>query len=607
MILLVFLLVFGGFAYLRTKAKEKEPLVTYEFGKVERGDVRSSVTATGVIQPWKIVDIKSNVAGRIEKLAVDLGDRVKAGQTIMLIDPTDTQVAVDQARADLDSAVARREQAEISVVQQSAQTRARVSASERGVQTARARLAQAEANMKVQPRLTSSAINQASASLVSSRKAVAQAQQGKAQLEQQLRELQEVTIPLNVETVRGNLDQAKAGLDSEEAENRRQQELLKKGYVSRSDVEASNARLASARAAVRAAEQRQRTLGQENQIAVNGMKSRIQEAQSRIEESEARVRQAQAALRLSTDNRYQDEVRKQEYRAAQAGLKQAEAELTSMRAEYNQIPIRQKEVVSANAQLVRGRATLKQASTNLGYTKIVAPRGGVVITKTVEEGTVVPSSRGSIGSTNSLLQIGDTSRLWIVTKVDETDIGQVSVGQKVTVNVDAYPTMDVEGKVIRIDPQAVVEQNVTMIPVTVEIDMPDQRFKPGMNAECEFVVNEATGVLTVPNEALRESDGKFSVQKLVAGKPKDAPVEVGIAGPDTTEIRSGLKEGETVITKTIEPEQAEAVNPFGGPFGRRGGNRGGRGGQGGAQGGGGRGGAQGGGQGGGARGGGGGR
>ena len=59
----------------------------------------------------------------------------------------------------------------------------------------------------------------------------------------------------------------------------------------------------------------------------------------------------------------------------------------------------------------------------------MAPRDGVVITKNVEEGTVVPSSRASIGSTNALLQIGDVSRLWVVTKVDETDIAQVKNGR----------------------------------------------------------------------------------------------------------------------------------------------------------------------------------
>lgn len=551
--------------------------VTYEFGTVTRGDVRSFVSATGKIQPWKVVDIKSNVAGRVDRLFVDLGDRVKAGDLIALIDPTDTQVAFEQAKADLSSALAKKTQAEISLIQQKEQAQARVLAAEKAVESAKARLAQAKANMDVQPALTDAAIAQQEAALTSARKSVTQARQNKAQLEEQLAQLRDVTIPLNIETVEANLAQAKANLETAQAEYDRQKELLAKGYVAKSDVESAYARLATAEAALRTAQQRKRTLERENALALQELTTRIEAADAAIEESEARVKQAEAALRSAKENRFQIDVRKHEYAAAQAAVRQAEAELASARAELNQIAIRQKDVISAETQIVRSRAALKQAQTNLRYTRIVAPRDGVVIAKNVEEGTVVPSSRASIGSTNALVQLGDTSRLWVVCSVDETDIGQVSVGQKVTVKVDAYPSMLVDGKVIRIDPQATVEQNVTMIPVTVEILEPDERFKPGMSAECEFIVDEALNVLTVPNEALVESDGIYRVRKLVNGQVKEFEVEVGIAGQDVTEIRSGLKEGEQVITKIIEPERSQVNNPFAPPFGRRFGAGGGRG------------------------------
>jgi len=74
----------AGWAVIRSRSNNAASDVTYEFGEVTRGDVRSSVSATGTIQPWKVVDIKSNVAGRIDVLAVDLGDRVRAGQLIAI-------------------------------------------------------------------------------------------------------------------------------------------------------------------------------------------------------------------------------------------------------------------------------------------------------------------------------------------------------------------------------------------------------------------------------------------------------------------------------------------------------------------------------------------
>ncbi|MCC6484175.1 MAG: efflux RND transporter periplasmic adaptor subunit [Armatimonadetes bacterium] len=504
----IVIVLIAGFVIQHRRNADESSQTTYEFGEVEVGDVRSSVTATGTIQPWKTVDVKSNVAGRVDKLAVDLGDRVKAGQLIALIDPTDSVAAVTQARSD--------------------------------VMSSRASAAQAAAASSAQPTLTRLSIQEAQASLDSARQSVAQAQEQKKQLQQDLATQQEVTNPQNLENAQSDLHEAQANLDAATAEYARQQKLLAKGYTSQSEVDSARATLATRQASANTARQREKTVSRQNQLAVQSLQARIKQADASIQDSKARVAQATAALALARRNSFQDFVKSQQAQAAKA-------------------------------QVMRSEAQLEQASTNLGYTRILAPRDGVVIQKNVEEGTVVPSSRASIGSTNALLQIGDTSRLWIVCQVDETDIGQVSQGQRVSIKIDAYPSMLVDGRVIRIDPQAVLQQNVTTVPVTVEIQDPDPRFKPGMTADCEFIVDEALGVLTVPNEALHEENGIYTVQKMVNGKPKDFEVEVGVPGPETTEIKSGLKAGDSVITRTIEPEASQVNNPLAfGPPGRRG-------------------------------------
>lgn len=560
----------AGWAFFKGNGKSTKNLTTYEEGEVSRGDVRSFVTATGVIQPWKVVDVKSNVAGRIDKLHVDLGHTVTAGQPIADIDPTDTQTAYDQAGYDLVAAQARKRQAEQSVRQQETQAKARIESANRALANAQARAAEAKANRDVQPDLTQLGIDQARAQEASAEKSLLQARRTKTQLEQQLSQVREVTVPLNVRTVDTTVTQAKANLLQAENEYNRQKQLLAQGFVARSDVEQAYARMKTQQASVDQSLQRQQTMKRENELTIRELEARVDSAQASIEEAEARVRQAQASLRVAQKGEVQNEVREQGYKAALAAVAQAKAELEGAQAELTLVKVRQQDVASAQQTIFRSEAQRKQAKVNLGFTKVVAPRGGVIIAKNVEEGTVVPSSRASIGSTNALLQIGDVSRLWVVCDVDETDIGQVMQGQKVTVKVDAYPSLVIEGKVIRIDPQAKVEQNVTLIPVTVEINQPDPRFKPLMNATCEFIVDEANDVVTVPNEAVKEKgEGEFYVQQLVNGKPADVPIEVGLAGPDTTEIRSGLEEGAKVITRTIEPEQPQTNNPFGGPFGGR--------------------------------------
>jgi HlyD family secretion protein len=234
----------------------------------------------------------------------------------------------------------------------------------------------------------------------------------------------------------------------------------------------------------------------------------------------------------------------------------------------------------ARSQSVRSRAALDQSRVQLGYTTILAPRDGIVLQKYIEQGTIIASGRSSVVQGTNIVQLGDISRLFITCSVDETDIASIAAGQSVDITVDAYPNELFEGKVVRIDPQATVEQNVTTIPVKVEILDPDARLKPAMNADCEFITAKRENVLVVPNQALRENDGSYEVTVLAGGRPVTRPVEVGVAGPDTTEIRGGLKEGETVVSEIVrEPEPsapAAPSSPFN-PLQRFGGGGGGRG------------------------------
>src|SRR5262245_29990122 len=91
----------GAGAFLATHRAGAQPAARYVTAPVTRGDVTSFVSATGLVQPWKVVDVKSDIGGRIDKMAVDLGDHVKAGQLIALIDPTDARATAEQAGADL--------------------------------------------------------------------------------------------------------------------------------------------------------------------------------------------------------------------------------------------------------------------------------------------------------------------------------------------------------------------------------------------------------------------------------------------------------------------------------------------------------------------------
>jgi HlyD family secretion protein len=541
------------------------PKTTYETAKVERGDVVSSVSATGIIQPLTTVEIKSNVGGRIDELAVELGDIVKKGQLIARIDPTDSLTQLNQAQARYRSSEARLAQARVNVDLQIAQSRSQIAQARQSLLSAQARLAQAERQWKVQPALT--------------RANIAQAEANHKSAQDSLRRLQQATVPQGRASSQASLDQAEANLEEARKNLDRQRELLAKGFVPQSTVDAAVARFETTQAQLNSAQQKVETMAPEYD--------------AQIAEARARVAQASAQLDQARSNSVQDQIRYQEYLSAKAGVEEARAQLRLAEANSQQINVKRKEIDASQSDIVSNQAALDQARVNMDYTTIVAPRAGVVLQKPVEEGTVIASSRSSVGNGPTIVVLGDNSRMFILCQVDETDIASVEVGQTCDITVDAYPNELFEGKVTRIDPQAKVEQNVTTIPVTVEIDSPDIRLKPGMNASVEFIVAKHEGVLTVPNEALKETDGRNIVQVMVAGKPTDRTVEVGIAGPDTTEIQSGLKEGEEIVTRVIEPVKPQATTGqspfqqnFRGPRTMRGGGGGGGGGRGGGGGGG---------------------
>jgi HlyD family secretion protein len=358
----------------------------------------------------------------------------------------------------------------------------------------------------------------------------------------------------------------------------RQKMLMDKGFVPASAMDTAQSQYESAKSAYDTAKRKADTVDQEYA--------------SEVRSAEARVAQAQAQLVSAQRNAVQDKIRMDELAAATAAVEQAKSELDLAYANKRQIAVKRSDITAASAAIVSSKASVHQAAVNLGYATIYAPRDAVVLQKYVEQGTIITSGKSSIAQGTNIVQLGDISRMFVLCNVDETDIGSIEVGQKVDITIDAYPSEIFDGKVTRIDPQAKLDQNVTTIPVTVEIDNPDLRLKPAMNATCEFITAKHENVLTVPNEAVKEDNGSYTVTVLTNGKP-DGPqvnktVETGIAGTDVTEIRSGLKAGEVVITQIIEPQkstnnpQGGVRSPFGSPFGsgppRRGGTSGGGGG-----------------------------
>ncbi len=114
------------------------------------------------------------------------------------------------------------------------------------------------------------------------------------------------------------------------------------------------------------------------------------------------------------------------------------------------------------------------------------------------------------------MKMADLSSVQVRTLVDETDIGKIKAGMPVIVSVAAYPHQPFEGEVLKIEPQATVEQNVTMFPVIIRLENKHGLLRPGMNAEVKINIAHAEHVLSIPTIALR-ADRDIETTAMILG------------------------------------------------------------------------------------------
>ena len=588
-IVVVLLVLIGGSLALRARLATVEPAeeTKYKVAAVEVGTVRKTVSATGTIQPYSTVMVKSKAGGTVTLMKVDVGTRVKKGDIICYIDPSDTQLAVDQAQADIDAANSREASAEQTWRLQKQQSRLAVQTAEANraaaaasVDAAQARLQTADSQRKAQPELTKASIESARANWENAQK--------------QLDQLRDATNPQQLAAARSALDQATANLTNAESNLTRQKTLLAKGFVAQQAVDQALAARDVARAQVAEAQRKIDTIDREQKAALDAARAR--EAQARAQYENAKAQAVDVA------------VREQAYLEARASLLQARQQLLSAdkalalaKAQVANDAIRFQDILNARASRARAQASLTNATTTLRQTIVRSPCDGVVLKKDVDQGTIISSALSFAASGNDIVQVADTTKLYVDVTVDETDLANVDVGQDVDVTLDAYPSFPIEGKVARIDPQALLENNVTDVHVRVELDSETPAFrllKPGMNATCEFVKDKKDDVVKVPVEAIRTDDKGRFIELASGGKPAPpdpktnteadpsikvgvkttarydpTDIEIGLEGNDSVEIKRGLKAGDMIVVQRIEPVKQQAGGAFGGLGPMRGGRR----------------------------------
>ena len=548
---------------------------------VSRRDLSNTVTATGLVRAMVGAEVKvgSRASGRVEKLYANVGDEVRAGQLLALLDDRDLRAKVNKAKADQAAAEAKWREAVAAAGAQPQQSSAAVSEAGSGVTAAEARARQAEAAARSQPVATGSQIDQARRTLTAAQTrleqaratAAAQPRSSEAQVKQAEAALRSAVAALarvqrgarseEVAQAEASVRQAQARLGEAEANLQRAETLYARECIAAQEVDRRRTDREVAKAELETAHERvnllrTQTLPEDLEKAeadVARARATLEEAESAtvqvelrggdVDAAGAEVQRAEAALRAAEAGRSQDEIRRQELSSALAESDQARAGYHSALADTVQVELKGRAAEAARAQVLQAQAALSSAETELSYARIVAPIDGIIASVATQEGETV--SAGLQAPT--FVTIIDLNRLEVDAYVDETDIGKVKVGQEATFTVDAYPDRDFAGQVTAVYPKALKEQNVVEYDVVVSIADTQGLLKPDMTANVTISAEAHADVLTVPTKAIRREGGHKVVYVLVNGKPVARPVTTGVRGTEYTEILSGVAEGTHVL------------------------------------------------------------
>jgi HlyD family secretion protein len=237
---------------------------------------------------------------------------------------------------------------------------------------------------------------------------------------------------------------------------------------------------------------------------------------------------------------------------ARGQLERGEKLLTNAwinQADYDQLVLN---VATAESEVVTAKVAVENARIALDDTEVRAPSDGTILSKRVERGQVISSPTMDVGGGTLLMTMAELDQVQVRARVDETDIGKLAPGMEAGISVASYPGKHFAGTIAKIEPQAIIEQNVTLFPVLISLPNEERLLRPGMNVEASFDVARRENALTVPVTALRTE--------------RDIDTTAAIIGVDAATIRSSVAQAGAVAVTRDGRSASENAASLGGVF-----------------------------------------
>ncbi|HNW71424.1 MAG TPA: efflux RND transporter periplasmic adaptor subunit [Candidatus Paceibacterota bacterium] len=498
-IVLIVILALGFYGYKKISDTSGE--TRYVTAVVEKGTIISSITGTGQVSASNSIDLTADATGKITYIGVSAGDQVKKGKTLFSIDSTEAQKAVRDAEISLESAKLSYKQTQLQNSEETMNDDLE-KAYDDGFNTLSNTFTDLQSTFdELDSLLGESILSQNSARLTGT-------------TAQDYREKAETAFY-----------QAQKSFKSNRATFR----LLDRNSATSEDIDSI---MSETYKTTKLASEAIKSL----QSFVNYM------ADDAISSSDYSTYQSTLSSEANTINGDLTDIS-----SAESTIKDSKEafETANIETQSSDISIKQKE----NA--------LQDAKDDLSDYYVTAPFDGKISSVDVEVGD---TSSGTLGTIITDQRVATIS-------LNEVDAAKVELGQKATVSFDAIEDLTITGEVAEIDSVGTVSSGVVTYDVKIKFDAQDDRVKPGMTVSATIITDVKQDVLVVSSSALKTkgdtsyvetfanalSESTDGTQGSVSStEPEQTTVEIGISDDTRTEITSGLKEGDIVVTKTIK-------------------------------------------------------
>ena len=453
-------------------------------------DVVKAVTVTGSIAAAESVELAAKVSARVSFVAAREGEPVRRGQLVVQQDSSDYDSQVRTSEAQIKSGEAAIKNAQASIES------ARAS-----YQSAQVKLDQSRTNLKLIGTQSDAGVKDAEQQLASA----------KAQLEiaKKPQRTQEVSVAEN------SVAQAQANYERAVSDRKRYESLVREGAAAPITLDQYTTQERVAKATLDSAK---------SQLELAQLGGRDES----VRQSQTAVARAEWGLRLAKSNTQQMDVRKDDIKAAQAGVSQARAALAQAQAGLS----------SAQAQVAQAQAGLSSAQQQVSNTKIFSPLDGIVAKRAAEVGQLA-------GPSSSMLTVVALDTVFFEAQVPETEISRVKLGMSVEVKVDALPGKSFAGQVAKLYPTgSTASRNFV---VRVAVPNAARTLRPGMFARGSVVLEKRRGIVVSKDALIKSDEGAFAVYIAKGDLAEQRKVTLGVTTAETAELRSGINAGDQVI------------------------------------------------------------